>query len=96
MKNESAEIGRDIQVVKQRINEGDPNMNWEEWDQGADLASVEGLEHYITELRGARMHVTHAIEHLHDEDAEIDIAIQRAYQRMKKLKEVQHESQRES
>ena len=62
-------------------------MNWEEWDQGADLASVEGLEHYITELRGARMHVTHAIEHLHDEDAEIDIAIQRAYQLMKKLKE---------
>ena len=87
MKNESAEIGRDIQVVKQRINEGDPNMNWEEWDQGADLASVEGLEHYITELRGARMHVKQAIEHLHDEDAEIDIAIQRAWQRMKKLKE---------
>jgi len=87
MKNESAEIGRDIQVVKQRINEGDPNMNWEEWDQGADRDSAEGLEQYITELRGARMHVKQAIEHLQDDDAEIDIAIQRAWQRMKKLKE---------
>jgi len=62
-------------------------MNWEAWDQEADLASVEGLEHYITELRGARMHVKQAIEHLQDDDAEIDIAIQRAWQRMKKLKE---------
>jgi membrane protein implicated in regulation of membrane protease activity len=63
-------------------------MNWDAFRQGVDTNSVDDLNDYIKELRGARAHVTQAIEHLQDEDAEIDIEIQRTFQRIKKLKEV--------
>jgi archaellum component FlaC len=63
-------------------------MNWDAFRQGLDTSSVDDLNNYIKELRGARAHVTQAIEHLREEDAEIDIEIQRMYQRIKRLKEV--------
>ncbi len=63
-------------------------MNWDAFRQGLDTNSVEDLNDYIKELQGAREHVNQAIEHLQEEDAEIDIEIQRTYQRIKRLKEV--------
>ncbi len=63
-------------------------MKWDAFRQGLDTNSVEDLNDYIKELQGAREHVTQAIEHLQEEDAEIDIEIQRTYQRIKRLKEV--------
>jgi archaellum component FlaC len=63
-------------------------MNWDAFRMGLDRNDIEELSDYIKELQGARAHVTQAIEHLQEEDAEIDIEIQRTYQRIKKLKEV--------
>jgi hypothetical protein len=63
-------------------------MNWDAFRMGLDRNDVEELNSYIKELRGARVYVTQAIEHLREEDAEIDIEIQRTYQRIKRLKEV--------
>lgn len=63
-------------------------MKWDTFRQGLDTNSVEDLNDYIKELQGARAHVTQAIEHLQEEDAEIDIEIQRIHQRIKRLKEV--------
>jgi len=63
-------------------------MKWDAFRQGLDINSVEELGDYVKELHGARAHVTQAIEHLQEEDAEIDLEIQRTYQRIKRLKEV--------